>query len=458
MAAPRVIVVGAGPAGVRAAERLVAAGLRPTVVDEGMRAGGQIYRQQPPGFTRKPQDLYGTEAGRAVAVHGAFAALAGKVEYLPETLAWNIQPGALHVARDGVARKLPFDAIILATGATDRLLPVPGWTRPGVYSLGGAQVSLKAQACTIGAKVAFLGTGPLLYLVASQYLKAGAEVAAVLDTSPNAARFKALPLMASRPELLVKGAALLWKLRRAGVPILRGVTPIAIEGDAEQGVTGLRVKDAQGRERQFGADAVAMGWHLRPETQLADLAGCAFEHDALSGLWMAKMEPDGRTGVKGVYLAGDSARILGADGAEIAGRLAATSVLMDLGIAVPVAEVTELHARRAVMDRFRRGLLKAFPWPGHLAAAVPDDTLLCRCEAITAGELRRSASALGAPEVNRAKALTRVGMGRCQGRYCGPAGQEVLAAARGVPLPEVGRLRGQAPVKPLSIATIAEDA
>jgi NADPH-dependent 2,4-dienoyl-CoA reductase/sulfur reductase-like enzyme len=455
MAAPRVIVVGAGPAGVRAAERLVAAGLRPTVVDEGLRAGGQIYRQQPPGFTREPEELYGTEAGRAVAVHGAFAALAGRIDHLPETLAWNIEPGALHVARDGVARKLPFDAVILATGATDRLLPVPGWTRPGVYSLGGAQVSLKAQACTIGARVAFLGTGPLLYLVAAQYRKAGAEVAAVLDTSPASARFRALPLMASRPALLVKGAALMWTLR--GVPILRGVTPLAIDGD-DSGVTGLRVKDAKGREHQFAADAVAMGWHLRPETQLADLAGVPFEHDALSGLWMARMEPDGRTAVPGVYLAGDGARILGADGAEIAGRLAATSVLADHGIEVPVAEMIDLIGKHAVMDRFRRGLLRAFPWPGHLAAGVPDDTLLCRCEAITAGELRRSASDLGAPEVNRAKALTRVGMGRCQGRYCGPAGQEVLAAARGVTLADVGRLRGQAPVKPLSISTVVEDA
>ena len=78
---------------------------------------------------------------------------------------------------------------------------------------------------------------------------------------------------------------------------------------------------------------------------------------------------------------------------------------------------------------------------------------MCRCEAITAGELRRSAKDLGAPEVNRAKAFSRVGMGRCQGRYCGLAGAEIMAAALGVPLDAVGRLRGQAPVKPLPLAT-----
>jgi bacterioferritin-associated ferredoxin len=105
------------------------------------------------------------------------------------------------------------------------------------------------------------------------------------------------------------------------------------------------------------------------------------------------------------------------------------------------------------MMRFRRGLEQAFAWPANLAVELPDDTLLCRCEAITVGELRRTATELGAPEMNRAKAFSRIGMGRCQGRFCGLAAAEILAAALGVPIDQVGRLRGQAPIKPLSIAT-----
>jgi bacterioferritin-associated ferredoxin len=105
------------------------------------------------------------------------------------------------------------------------------------------------------------------------------------------------------------------------------------------------------------------------------------------------------------------------------------------------------------MLRFRQGLEKAFAWPANLAADLPDDMLLCRCEAITAGELRRTATELGAPEVNRAKAFSRIGMGRCQGRFCGLAAAEILAATLSVPIDQVGRLRGQAPVKPLPIAT-----
>lgn len=460
MADPRVIVVGAGPAGTRAAALLAAAGLCPTVVDEGRASGGQIYRRQPPGFRRDARTLYGTEAGRATALHAAFDGLGPAIDHLPETLAWNIHGGALYVQREERARRLPFDALIIATGATDRLIPLPGWTLPGAFSLGAAQIALKAQACAIGSRVVFLGTGPLLYLVAAQYVKAGAQVAAVLDTAPPGARWKGLPLMAARPALLAKGAVLIAQLMRAGVTLRRGVVPRRVLADAAgTRVAGVAIATPDGGEEVIACDAVGMGWHLRAESQLADLAGCAFDFDAESRQWLPRADEDGRASVPGIYLAGDSARILGADGAEIAGRLAALAVLNDLGLpAPPGQDVAALRRRRQVMDRFRRGLALAFPWPAGLVASLPDETLVCRCEAITAGALRQSATELDAPEMNRAKAFSRTGMGRCQGRFCGIAGAEIVAAARGVPVEAAGRLRGQAPVKPLPVAAMADDA
>jgi NADPH-dependent 2,4-dienoyl-CoA reductase/sulfur reductase-like enzyme len=235
------------------------------------------------------------------------------------------------------------------------------------------------------------------------------------------------------------------------------VQPLAIDGDETQGVTAVRVRDARGAEHCFTADAVALGWHLRAETQLADLARCEFAFEPQSRQWLPRIDADGRSSAKGVYLAGDGARILGADGAEAAGRLAALAALADLGHAAGAAlyarEATPLRRTLQRMDRFRAGVINAFPWPHQHAATLPDDAVVCRCETVTAGELRRCVGELGSREVNRAKAFSRVGMGRCQGRYCGHAGAEIVAAAAGVPIESVGRLRSQAPVKPLPMNT-----
>ena len=456
MAQPRIIIVGAGPAGVRCAETLVAAGLRPTVVDENRRDGGQIYRRQPDNFTRPYAKLYGTEAGRAQSLHESFDALRGRIDYLPETLAWNIFGRQLHVTDQRRSRALPYDALVICSGATDRLMPVKGWQYAGTYSLGAAQIALKAQACAIGRRIVFLGTGPLLYLVASQYVKAGAGVAAVLDTSPFLRRVAALPKLMARPSVLRNGLALVGELKRAGVQVLTGITPVEIKGSPDAGVRGVVIRDNRGGERSFDCDAVAMGYHLRPETQLADLARCAFRFDAETRQWLPELGEDGRTSVPGVYLAGDGVRVLGANGAELGGRLAALAVLKDNQLPVDEDQLRRLRAEQARMDRFRQGLVQAFPWPARQAADLPDDAIVCRCETITAGELRRTVGEMGAREANRAKALCRVGMGRCQGRYCGHAGAEIIAHAAGVPLEQVGRLRGQAPVKPLSIAVREE--
>lgn len=445
---PRVVIVGAGPAGVRAAETLDAHGIRATLVDEADRGGGQIYRRQPKNFTRGPSDLYGSEAAKATALHRAFDDLSGRIDYRPETLAWNVQDGVLHVVKDGLSREIPFDALILATGAIDRLIPVAGWTRPGVYSLGAAQIALKAQACAIGRRVVFMGTGPLLYLVACQYVKAGAEVAAVLDTSPASRRLRAVHHLLSRPLLALKGGRLIAFLRLRGVAIHSGVTPVSIGGEKDM-VSEVSFRSGAGRLERIACDAVGIGYHLRPETQLADLAGCHFAFEPLTRLWLPELRADGRSSVAGVYVAGDGARVFGADAAEISGQLAAYAVLADLGRPVPAGKVRALRRSWRRMDRFRQGLALAFPWPHRLGAEIADDVLVCRCEAVTAGTLRRAARSLDAPEVNRAKAFSRLGMGRCQGRYCGQAGAEIVASARRVHVEEVGRLRGQAPVKPL---------
>lgn len=445
------VIIGAGPAGVRAAETLLTHGLKPIVLDEAPRAGGQIYRRQPEGFGRTTAELYGTEAERAQAVHSTFDHIRPQLDYHPQTLVWNAQPDLLDLlhAPTREVRSLPWRDVIVATGATDRVLPIPGWTLPGVYTLGGAQVALKYQGCAIGDAIVFAGTGPLLYLVACQYAKAGANVVAILDTAPATARYKAAPAMLGQPAVMAKGMALVAWLKLHGVPMHHGVRLLRAEGDAA--VEQLVWQDRSGREQRTACSAVGMGYALRPETQLADLLGCAFEFSTLHRCHVPRIDAMQRSSVAGVYLAGDGAGIMGADAAELSGELAALALLQDRQIPVDANRLPQLRQRLHKIERFRHALETAFPFPDDWAAHASDDLIVCRCENVTAGTLRQTATECNARELNRLKALCRVGMGRCQGRMCGAAAAEILAHVQSVPLAQVGRLRAQAPIKPLPL-------
>jgi NADPH-dependent 2,4-dienoyl-CoA reductase/sulfur reductase-like enzyme len=450
---PRPLIVGAGPAGIRAAQTLVDVGLRPIVVDEAASGGGQIYRQRLVPDERTPRDLYGSEAGKATALHETFVRIRDRIDYLPQALVWNVRDKAADVAAGGRTRRLDFSHLILATGATDRVLPFRGWTTPGVFTLGGAQTALKSQGCAIGEQVVFLGSGPLLYLVAWQYVKAGARVAAVLDTAPFPAKLHLLRGLLSQPSVVVRGFRYAAELMARGVPVRFGVEPDQIEGETR--VERL-VWRARGKEHRLACDAVGYGFALRSETQLADLAGCRFVFDGRDRGWRPERDMAGRTSVSGLYIAGDGAGIAGADAAELAGERAGLALLEDAGHSVDRARIAVLERKLAATQRFRDILEAAFPFPDKWAGSVTDDVLLCRCEEISIGQARAAVRDQGVYELNRLKALTRVGMGRCQGRMCAGAAAEILAAAHGQPLEAVGRLRTQAPIKPLPLVIVAD--
>lgn len=443
-----IIIVGAGPAGVRAAEALVDAGLSPILIDEAARSGGQIYRQPPPGAERPADALYGSEAAKAREIHATVARIAHSVDYRPGTLVWNCFQGRLETLTDGAYGSVAFDRLVIATGAFDRVIPFPGWTLPGVFTLGAAQIALKSQGLAIGKRTVLVGAGPLLPLVASQYLEAGADIAAVLDVTPFRTKVAALPRMLAMPDMVRRGMTYLRVLRRFRVPVHYGIRAISVLGDRH--VEGISWTDSRGRRHEAACDAVGASFGLKPETQLADLAGCEFRFDDFTRQWLPRVLDGGRCNVAGIYLAGDCSAIGGADVAELSGRRAALSILEDMGRPDRPRQ-RELDIKLARHARFRAGIEAAYPFPRHLIASIDDALMVCRCEGVRAGDLRSNHVQSGAAEMNRLKAFTRVGMGRCQGRVCGAVAAEILASRTGLSLPDVGRLRGQHPIKPIPL-------
>ncbi len=450
-----IVIVGAGPAGIAAAEVLAAHGEAPVLIDEGAQPGGQIFRRPRPGLGLDIEALLGAEAKNFRRVHASFAEMQKQIDYRPRTLVWAVHEGAVHTVRDGVAETARFDALILATGAVDRVAPLAGWTLPGVFSLGGAQVLLKEHGCLIGRETVFCGSSPLIYLAADQYRRTGGRIAAVLDTTPFGQKIAAIPSLLSAAPIFARGLGTMLALRRAGVPMHHGVRLAAFEGAT--GVEAVRFVDRAGHERRAACDAVAFGFGLKPETQLAELAGAALAYDRDFRQWLPAIDVDGRCG-NNLYAAGDGAMIGGAAAAELGGKLAACALLEDFfGVAPRGIDRAAARRRLARLKQFQRGAARAFAFPPPALLALADDVMVCRCEGVTAGELRQSAQkSFGAGEVNRLRALTRCGMGRCQGRFCSLAAAEITARALGVPLEAVGRLRAQAPIKPLAMSVRTE--
>ncbi len=450
------IVIGAGPSGAAAAIQASELGVRVLLVDDQQQAGGQVYRA--PGDVRPVPDS--PERGAGQALRQALAASGVTVCFGHQV--WSVS-GDFRVDALGPAGPCHWQApaLLVATGAQERVIPFPGWTLPGVMGLAAATVLLKAHGVAPGARTLVAGCGPLVGAVAAGILKLGGTVVAVADQAGPGDWVRRLPAMAARPDLLARGAGCLAGLRRAGVPLLFRTAIREVEPAADGLRARLGLVDADGRplpgERVMEADAVAVGHGLLPATDITQLLRVAHDFDVAAGSWAARLDGDGRTSRRGLYVAGDGGGILGAAAAPIRGRLAALAVARDLARLTPEAQerlAAPLRKRLARAARFGRAMTTlTAPRPGQWEAIVAD-TVVCRCEDVTRAEIE-AAAAEGARDVNQLKAWTRCGMGPCQGRVCGDTASALLARCLGTERGQVGLFTGRTPLRPLPLAQLS---
>nr|WP_315431112.1 FAD/NAD(P)-binding oxidoreductase [uncultured Albidiferax sp.] len=447
------VVIGAGPAGMSAALTAASLGLKTVLLDEQHRAGGQIYRNVL-GVDAKVAALLGPDYtyGRSLAERLARSG----VELRYGAMVWDVDRDLnVTTLQQGVSCQVRAPQLIAATGAMERPSPIPGWTLPGVMNAGAAQIALKSAGSVPSGPIVLAGAGPLLLLVACQLLEAGATIAGVVETSPAANRGAALfHLWAAlgAPGYLLKGLRMLRRLRAAGVPWFTGASELAVEG--EDRAQALRFS-AGGRMQRLEASVVLLHHGVVPNTQLTRMLRVAHDWDDTQLCWQPRVDAWGQTSLPGLRIAGDGASIGGALAAEASGTLAA------LGAAHAMQRLTDAErdtraasARKALRKQLRiRPFLDTLYRPPAWINTPPDETIVCRCEEVSAGRIREMAR-LGCQGPNQTKFFSRCGMGPCQGRMCGLVVTQILASALDKPVAEVGAYRIRGPLKPVPLASL----
>ncbi|MDR3537868.1 MAG: NAD(P)/FAD-dependent oxidoreductase [Acetobacteraceae bacterium] len=444
---PDLLIVGGGPAGVSAAVEATARGLSVLLLDENPASGGRIWQALEARGASDQDD----EA--ALALLQQFRACGAQARF--RATVWAIEPdGQVFWSAGGTAHASTPARILLATGTTERPMPIPGWTLPGVMTVGAAQIALKTGGLVPHGATWIAGQGPLLLLYAVQALRAGGDIAGIIDLSNPAKNWPALRhLPAALPAAADLAKGIMWRraVAKAGVPWLRA-DAIRAEGD-----TALEriVLTAHGQQREEHADTLLLHDGVIPSVQLTRALGCAHAWSEAQRCWHPVADAWGTTSIPHIHVAGDGAGIAGAWAATLSGRLAALGVAHALGridTATRDAAAAPLRARRQRHLAMRPLLdtLYAARAP-HLA----DDTMVCRCEEVTAGDIRQAVR-FGCLGMNQLKAYTRCGMGPCQGRTCATIAAEVIAEARGLPVPDIEPLRTRFPIKPLRLAELVD--
>lgn len=423
------LVVGAGPAGIAAALAGAAAGLGTCLIDDSPSAGGQIHRASSPAVA--PERLTEPDIARGQALRAALRASSVRGVFGHQV--WCLARSGTDApsfrveaaAQDG-SRTFEAPSLVLAPGTSERVIPVPGWTTPGVIGLAAATALMKGDGIVPGERAVVAGCGPLLLAVAAGILKAGGRPAAVVDLCTRAEWLSRLPAALGSPGLLKTGLVWAAMLARAKVPVYHGHGVSRVLGDGTVEAVEIRPVDRDwapaGDAITIAADALCLGHGLVPAVEMPSLLGIdlAFR-DAIGG-WVPERDEDGRTGIAGLFVAGDGGGVLGAAAAALQGEIAGLAVARESGRLSPEAfgrASAPLRRRLKRAERFGRAMSSLTrPRDGLLRGLAPE-TVVCRCEDVTAGEI--AAAAAEAHDVNQVKSWTRCGMGPCQGRMCADA-------------------------------------
>jgi len=457
-----VAIIGGGPAGLSAAIAAAKMGTQVLVIDENLSAGGQIYRQLPSSYRVMDAPVLGVDYADGQTLLQKVDSLSDRITIWTDALVWSVFGSRqLAVARGDDLVLLDTRAIIAATGAHERPVPVPGWTLPGVMTAGGAQVLLKSQRIRPGNRVLLAGTGPLQLVVANQMLDAGMNVVAVAESAATLSAWRYLPDLMRQPALIKQGFDYILRLKKAGIQMLQSYVLQAIEGDqialrAVLGKVDAQSRSITGYAKTFEVDTVCVGYGLIPSVWLTSMLGCRHLYDPMVDAWTPYFDENMQTDQPGVFVAGDGAGIAGVLVAKREGTIAGLYAAVHAGIISAEQAQQAARIERGQLNslrKFRRALDRMYRVQRGLYANIPDETIVCRCEEITAGEIRRAIEQ-GTFNLNDIKKRSRTGMGYCQGTNCMPVVAAILAREFGAKPEAIKMMTARPPARPVPLSLL----
>jgi NAD(P)H-nitrite reductase large subunit len=202
-------------------------------------------------------------------------------------------------------------------------------------------------------------------------------------------------------------------------------------------------------------DVLCLGYGFEPSNELLRVLGCGHDLDPVRRHLVTRRDHRGRTDVDGTYALGDCTGLGGARAALAEGTIVGLSVAEDLGHVVDSARRSKAEAELRRHRRFQRALWDLYAAPPYSARRATADTVICRCEEVTFGQVEEALSE-NMTSAGTIKRRTRLGMGRCQGRYCAPVLEALLAERLGRERGEFTGFAPRVPVKPVAIGELAQ--
>lgn len=442
---PDVLVIGGGAGGLSAAIAARRTGASVALIEERAIPGGQYYKQSTAG---RPLDARQAEGAGLVA-----EARESGAEIITEAPVWGAFDGPIFLAeyQGGALVSRPKTAII-ATGAYERPLIVPGWTLPGVMTTGAAQTLWRGYRTLPGRRIAVCGSGPLNLQVALELAEGGAEVAMVTESAPTpfSRPARSLAMFRADPSLAWRGIVMYRGLLGRGVPVEHRTALVGIDRAGDRLAATFRNRSA--KESTLEVDVLCMNAGFEPRNEVLRLLGTDMRYDAEFGHLRAIRSDNMETSVPGLFAVGDCAGLGGAPAARVEGHIAGRAAAAAVGF----GDMNGISPYQHELRRHRR--FQSRLWRLHDIAlkdmeSVSDEVLICRCEGITAGRVRESV-AQQPGHLGTLKRSTRAGMGRCQGRYCAPVLARTIANRSGQDLEDTSFLAPRIPINPVSIASI----